>query len=264
GIEKNLNTDFPYYPKYWNLVGCRLGFRAKAHCRQSSSSSPFGRTRNSMLSLRSEKRPSMPRNNALRHITRQAWTLAAVLGAACNTPPGGFEVNQTPPSHPSDGGGPEGATHCKPKCGVTCGVDDGCGAKCGCGAGLECQKGVCVDPACGPCRPNEHCVDKKGQCVPNCQGRDCQADGCGAACPCPTYTGVSAQGTTVPLDQCKDSCSGAGWKCGALCGRDCGSCPSGQTCKSGACVCAPKCDGTSCADGCGGTCACADETVCNV
>jgi hypothetical protein len=152
---------------------------------------------------------------------------------------------------------------CKKKCGATCDVDDGCGGKCACKSGKSCQSGVCVDEACGPCRPNEACTNGKCECVPDCTNRACQDDGCGALCPCPDNTGVNAQGQSVPLDQCQDSCKQVGWSCGTLCGVDCGRCSAGQLCKTGRCECEPRCDGSSCDDGCGGSCDCAANTVCN-
>jgi len=152
---------------------------------------------------------------------------------------------------------------CKPKCGADCGVDDGCGAKCGCAEGLECKAGVCIDASCGPCRPKERCADGKCQCVPDCAKRDCQSDGCGGKCPCEKPMVVKGDGESTPPEDCHDTCKGAGWACGDLCGVSCGACGEGEVCHKGNCECAPKCDGTSCSDGCGGSCDCASGTLCN-
>jgi len=166
------------------------------------------------------------------------------------------DAQQGEPAESSD---PE----CKPKCGATCGKPDGCGGVCACAAGMECKSGVCLDSACGPCRPNERCNGSKCECVPKCDGRACQADGCGGECACPPDMVVNAQGKTVPKDQCKDTCDGAKFQCGKLCGIDCGACGEGQRCDTGTCECSPVCDGTSCSDGCGGSCDCAGDKVCN-
>jgi hypothetical protein len=153
---------------------------------------------------------------------------------------------------------------CKPKCNEACDVDDGCGAKCPCAAKEKCVEQVCIDPSCGPCRPNERCEDDKCQCVPDCEGRACQPDGCGHTCDCPEDLVVNALGQAVPRAQCKDTCDAAGWACGALCGVDCGACGKHEQCDLGSCECVPHCDGTSCSDGCGGTCDCASGKVCNL
>ncbi|HET9955614.1 MAG TPA: hypothetical protein VFQ61_13965, partial [Polyangiaceae bacterium] len=152
---------------------------------------------------------------------------------------------------------------CTPKCGAACGTDDGCGSKCGCERGLECKEGVCLDPSCGPCRPNERCNAGKCECVPDCEGRACRDDGCGGQCQCPDGTVLNPQQQPVPRDQCKDTCGSAHFQCGEVCGVNCGTCGEGQACDAGVCKCAPKCDGTSCSDGCGGSCDCAGGTVCN-
>lgn len=174
--------------------------------------------------------------------------------ASPSAKPGSTEEADTPSS-------PDGS--CKPKCGADCGADDGCGKKCGCADGLECEQGVCVDRACGPCRPNERCHDGKCECVPDCEGHACEADGCGGKCDCPTGTVINAAGKPVPVEECKDTCKQAGWTCGELCGVDCGECGAGLACKRGSCECEPKCDGTSCSDGCGGSCDCDGSKVCN-
>ena len=197
----------------------------------------------------------------------------ALLAIACNTSdgvhpggrPGFSDAGTSATENASSDGATSGTEHppCKTKCGVACGGEDGCGGTCACAPGKDCRQGVCIDPACGPCRPNEVCSGGQCQCQPSCDGRACQADGCGGTCPCPPDLVVNAQGRTVSVTDCKDTCKGSGWSCGTLCGVDCGSCVAGKACKLGACVCAPKCDGTSCSDGCGGTCACAAGTVCD-
>lgn len=42
-----------------------------------------------------------------------------------------------------------------------------------------------------------------------------------------------------------------------------GRCTSNELCIGGECICKPFCDGTSCFDGCGGSCECLGSNVCN-
>ncbi len=187
--------------------------------------------------------------------------------------------------------------------GKKCG-DDGCGGECGqCEANESCSEDQCVtgwfctatwqggddgcdcecgayDPDCDDpsasvyrcedwqtCDANGHCV---GECVPDCEGKQCGDDGCGKRC------GTCAAGTTCNDD---DQCA-AGWVCepyylgdGYSCDCGCGAydpdcddpelwisgCESWQRCDAnGACTpdaCTPECAGKQCGpDGCGGTC----------
>ena len=111
-------------------------------------------------------------------------------------------------------------------------------------------------------------------CVPNCSGKDCGDDGCGGSC------GSCSSGQTCSSGQCVDTCvpesdsvfcDRNNADCGSFSGSDncgvsrtvnCGSCPSGQSCSNGQCVCTPTtCSslGYSCgshSDGCGGTLNC--------
>jgi len=63
---------------------------------------------------------------------------------------------------------------------------------------------------------------------------------------------------------CQETCSSKRAECGKVCGEDCGSCPNGEDCQDGKCVCPSSCDGTMCADACGQACACAAGTACDV
>lgn len=93
-----------------------------------------------------------------------------------------------------------------------------------------------------------------GDCVPKCAGKQCGADGCGAACGvCPTdtfcNTAFACQTACIP------SCSGK--VCGPDgCGEDCGQCGPGDACFGGACeACTLSCTDKECGDdGCGGSC----------
>ncbi len=144
---------------------------------------------------------------------------------------------------------------CAPSCGDRCEGADGCGGECECKDTLsECA---------GACAETEQCVGGQCVCEPQCTGKACGADGCGGTCPCPDGHVQNAEGDWVPLAECTDQCPTSGWACGLLCGRDCGACSSGAQCALGQCACAPKCDGSSCNDGCGGSCECGAGTLCN-
>ena len=115
---------------------------------------------------------------------------------------------------------------CVPDCdGLNCG-DDGCGGSCG-----PCD-GVCLEGAC---------------CVPACEGRDCGPDGCGGACGGGCVEGeerCDMAGQCVPegqfcqcdaQDVCVDGfCRGPA----ELCSGDNpnGLCPGGAACQAGECV----------------------------
>jgi hypothetical protein len=90
-------------------------------------------------------------------------------------------------------------------------------------------------------KPRKACVDLQtdakhcGQCGIVCgSGQSCVAGAC---------TGT-----------CASDCTGK--QCGDDgCGGICGTCPVGQTCQQGHCVCVPDCAGKQCGgDGCGGSC----------
>jgi len=178
----------------------------------------------------------------------------------------------------------DGSCSCEPQCdGLTCG-DDGCGGTCSCPTGFACNDGKCIaDPlctdtcetvgwecdgmicgeACGPCAANEACEDHQCVCVPRCEGNACGSDGCGGTCPCSEGFVCDGQGACVEDPNCTTTCSEGGWQCGELCGNYCGTCPDGYACNGGQCECEPRCDGTSCDDGCGGTCPCGDGEQCD-
>jgi len=98
-------------------------------------------------------------------------------------------------------------------------------------------------------------------CSPDCDGKQCGADGCGGVC------GTCAPGTLCEDDlcqACEAQCDGK--TCGDdLCGGSCGECDPYDECVEGACIaCVPDCQGKVCGhDGCGGSCGeCAEGKVC--
>ena len=104
-----------------------------------------------------------------------------------------------------------------------------------------------------------------GVCVPDCVGRQCGDDGCGASCGlCLDDDTCSQEGTCIPA-LCEPTCEGK--QCGPDgCGGSCGGCPAGEGCKDGLCQgCIPDCDGKQCGDdGCGGSCgSCPDGVDCD-
>ena len=134
---------------------------------------------------------------------------------------------------------------CIPSCaGKLCG-DNGCGGSCGgcpvnetcVGGGCQCLTLVCADQCC----PEGAACTQQGCCAPNCDGKECGADGCGSQC------GVCANGDDVCVAGvcvCQPNCMGK--QCGDDgCGGDCGSCGPGQICING--FCPPE--GTTCEDG---------------
>src|SRR5687768_437984 len=147
-------------------------------------------------------------------------------------------------------------SQCAPSCGAACGVDDGCGGECPCEGDdtAPCKGSSCEDKSCGACKLNEACMDGRCQCVPACESNACGDDGCGGRCACPDGFVTDAEGNVVPREDCRDSCASAGFVCGEVCGERCGACADGGACNDGKCACKPHCDGTSCSDGCGGSC----------
>jgi hypothetical protein len=134
----------------------------------------------------------------------------------------------------------------------------------------QCDGRTCGDDQCGAT-----CGDCTGGlctdgvcCIPQCDGRTCGEDGCGGTC------GVCANACSGVADDpalctdgtcgqaCCPSCDGK--TCGDDgCGGSCGTCDAG-TCFEGAC-CVPSCQGKVCGDdGCGGPCgsACGDGLEC--
>ncbi len=94
-------------------------------------------------------------------------------------------------------------------------------------------------------------------CVPQCDGKECGADGCGGLC------GFCVFGLTCsPAFKCKPNCTPAcdGKQCGPDgCDGFCGSCPKNFQCgPDGKCydvTCIPSCAGKVCGDdGCNGSC----------
>ncbi len=153
---------------------------------------------------------------------------------------------------------------CSARCEAKCGVPDGCGGVCGCPLGARCgEAGSCEPDPCAACSADERCVEGACVCAPQCDDKPCSDDGCGGKCACPAGAVQNAAGEWVSREQCHDTCVGSGWMCGELCGYECGKCSSGTACADGWCACEPLCDGTRCDDGCGGTCACTGEDVCD-
>ena len=146
-------------------------------------------------------------------------------------------------------GASQNCISCTPSCaGKKCGAPNGCGGVCSTGAcplGQSCSGGqcVCTTASCpaGCCGPSHACYG----------GTSASACGSGGAL-CDNCT---AQGKQCFMKTCKD-CSCTNKKCGASdgCGGTClsGSCPAGQTCSQGKCICTAA----SCPKGCclGSTC----------
>jgi hypothetical protein len=147
----------------------------------------------------------------------------------------------------------------------------GCAGDQCCYAAVSCNEGCCQGSA-NQCNPQGDC------CAPNCAGKQCGDDGCGAggtcgSCPpnatCDGSTG-QCQGSCTPNCTGK-TCGDDG--CGGSCGT-CGTCGTGETCKDGQCgpTCTPNCTGKTCGDdGCGGQCGncpadrfCANAICCNL
>ena len=106
-------------------------------------------------------------------------------------------------------------------------------------------------------------------CVPDCDDKECGADGCGGDCgPCDAeyWECDEGKGVCVCVPDC--SCDGGGEKsCGPDgCGGECGECPEDpcdEPCEPKQCL-PPECDGKECgSDGMGGSCGeCADTHMC--
>ena len=152
-------------------------------------------------------------------------------------------------------GEPTKGEQCQPQCAERSGLDDGCGG--------TCDSDVGKTSGCDSCAVNEVCVDDKCFCAPACDGKTAGPDGCGGACDCGEGTVSNGGGDCVDPSDCTDTCADAGWTCGELCGKPCGSCGPDTACILGKCECQPVCDGASCTDGCGGSCDCAGGTICN-
>ncbi|MBM4372618.1 MAG: hypothetical protein FJ098_13235, partial [Deltaproteobacteria bacterium] len=166
-------------------------------------------------------------------------------------------------------GGEDAGAECDPACGDTfvC-IEGTCvpveppACDPACGQGFTCVDGECVpevagcDPACGE---GFTCVD--GACVPvgctpDCAGKECGDDGCGALCGTCDEGFFCEDGACIE-GECTPDC--AGKECGDNgCGALCGTCEGGLVCQDGQCeeeVCEPMCIGKECGpDGCGGEC----------
>ena len=196
----------------------------------------------------------------------------ACIGAACG---------DTGPCFGPECDGPVG-------CGDgVCGADEtkaSCCTDCGCGSGYECVDNKCeVAASCGNgvCQPGlgencETCVDcfcpggkvclpaQELCCAPDCEGKLCGSDGCGASC------GVCSGGKICQSGACTGSIICGDGHCEESNGENCANCPGDCDCdegamclKDGAC-CKPSCTGKHCGfDGCTGTCGvCAPGAIC--
>ena len=150
---------------------------------------------------------------------------------------------------------------CTPSCeGKTCG-SDGCGGDCGeCGEDEACNaNGACVGQTCdgfcglqnpagcwcddgcfgfGDCCADicEFCEEGNEEpcsCVPDCEGKDCGADGCFSTC------GECEEGMACSEAQICEACGEN------ACGGTCGECEEGFDCADGQCV------ASTCAGSCG-------------
>jgi hypothetical protein len=141
---------------------------------------------------------------------------------------------------------------CQPDCaGKSCGPD-GCFGLCGdCDAPEECYNGACF--ANDGCTPTY--LKGCGACV--CEDCVCAADSwcCEVAWDeaCGNRCAVECGGCGLP-DFCGDGTCTAGLESCGDCPDDC-SCPAGEHCVEGLCLCQPQCDDKDCGfDGCGGEC----------
>ncbi|RJO69017.1 MAG: M6 family metalloprotease domain-containing protein [Myxococcales bacterium] len=185
-----------------------------------------------------------------------------------------------------------GLSHCcVPNCsGKECG-DDGCGGICGtCDGELACTlAGQCVTAECltdGDCPEGFYCdgftltcqplsdgdidgdADGDGECVPNCDGKQCGSDGCGGSCgECEDGLACNQNGQCIEGAECETDadcqlgfyCDGVTLTCQPFPDGD----VDGETDGDG--ECAPNCDGKQCGpDGCGGSCGgCANGEACD-
>ena len=172
---------------------------------------------------------------------------------------------------------PDGKVKCGPDCcapGVSECCDNACcfgecyGEELCCPTGSIACNGQCQDWECCTdldCPGTEICDGDTHmcQCVPNCADRTCGDDGCDAVCgTCPEGQ-VCFEGGCVCATGTR-FCEGQcrDWQCCTDL-----DCPESETCDSEthSCQCAPDCDGKTCGpDGCGGTCGeCGAQQTCS-
>ena len=163
-----------------------------------------------------------------------------------------------------------------------------------CGEFAICAGGQCVCEFldCGEvcCPAGNTCVEE-ACCQPECEDKECGADGCGGNCgQCGELKICDVDGLCACESLgCGEACCAVGQVCfdetccqpdcadkecgDDGCGGSCGVCEGKQDfCEDGACVCQPACDGKECGpDGCGGDCgqcpdlpwiACLDTGLC--
>ena len=143
-------------------------------------------------------------------------------------------------------------------------VDDGTP----CDDGWECLGGVCIcvpdcegkdcdsdgcEGSCGVCQGiQDLCVVGLCVCQAACENKDCGPDGCSGTCgECLGVQDLCLEGGCVCIPDCTDKLCGSNG-----CDGDCGQCPGDQeVCVEGACVCVPDCEDKECgSDGCTGNC----------
>ncbi len=150
-------------------------------------------------------------------------------------------------------------------CGGVCGM---CVPGWSCGADGSCSPPppACGDAT---CNANEDCSTCPADCGNCCGNGECSAiencATCPADCACPEGENCDAEARTC--GQCEPQCEGR--ECGADgCGAECGQCEGGVACNNGLCEvgCQPQCNGRACGpDGCDGQCGdpCPGEQLCN-
>jgi len=161
--------------------------------------------------------------------------------------------------------------------GDLCTTSDSCadgtcvGVPVDCGDGNDCTEDFC-DPSAGcghddvpdgaECEDGDVCKDGECSCVPQCDGKECGPDGCGAECgACDAEAGMQCVDGAC---QCIPKC--AGQQCGDDgCGGVCGVCGCGEACEAGQCA-VHACDQQECGfdfEGCGVSCGnCEDGFTC--
>ena len=153
-------------------------------------------------------------------------------------------------------------------CGDACG--DGCEAGWTCNGSGRCDPPAarCGDDA---CNGDETCGTCPADCGSCCGDGECGGDESCATCPadCTCAGGDVCNALTRMCDACEPQCDGR--ECGPDgCGATCADgCAGGVACVNGLCLdpCEPACEGRACGpDGCGATCGdgCEGADVCNL
>jgi len=120
-------------------------------------------------------------------------------------------------------------------------------------AGKVCGANGCAGSCPPGCGPGQTCVSGActGECIPECVGKCCGDDQCGGTCPdaCAATGQTCNAGTCLCEGACTPNCTDK--ECGPDgCGDDCGTCDPGYDCEAGACVCHYEvCGEVCCAEG---------------